>query len=507
MTKTLHENPDYTKEKKDLIRYRDLYEGDHDVLCNESEYLWYLPIERKKPNNNVEQAKITQIRYDRAERTRYLNFPEIIVSLWIALLFRKRYQLDDDAQKTLEGIEDNIDGQNTSFWEFLKTKVAPSLFVYGKVYVLIDSTQDHALNKTEEIAKGLRPYAELLEPLDCKDWQIEATGERAGKYKWFRHEYLITLPRESAEVEPKEVRRSDVLVHNGSRYEIHRYEAKTDEAKTAAKIKDGSGWELKGIIPTDVSDIPLASLVDSTWVHEVCEETLRHFNLRSVKDTIEFTQGFTKMIVKGIDPTSQGQLDAFSNYTVTIIPADADVITISPTPTGDLKLSIDEAVDNIFKVGLNKLRTLPSTSKENESADSQSEDKENIYALAESTVTQIEGIANQILVHIAEFRGDSKKPGKITMSREFDKESITQWLSVYTALQDKLILYPELDKAAFKKAVTSLNLESEVMDKVDEIIEKGGESDPNTERSSILGRFLNGQTDTGREEPDTTERA
>lgn len=509
---TLYENPEYTREKLDLVRYRDLYEGCHDTLT-QPDYLWYIPIERKNPTNQAAKAATVAIRRDREQRTRYLNIVEIIVSLWASLIFRKQYTLDEDAEKNLEGIEDNIDGQGTSFWDFLKDQVATSLFVYGKVFVLTDSVSDTAASKGDEKQKGLRPFVELLEPLDCKDWQTETTGPRAGKFKFFRYEYCVLTERESAEQQPREVKRSDVLLHNGSTYEVIRYEEDEDDQANKQLIegvKKEGNWKLKETIPTKLEEIPLSTIISSTWVHDVCEETLRHFNLRSVKDAIEFTQGFTRTFVKGINPSNNDQLDAFSNYTVTIIPADGDVIAVPPTSTADIKASVEEAIDNAFKVGLNKLRTLPASSKENESADSQQEDKENIYAIAESTVNQIEKLANDILVHIAEFWGDNRAPGTITMSREFTQESFTEWLAIYAAIRDELKRYPEINKEAIKKAITELNLGDEVMDKIDEILEKGpseAAESQQTERGSILGRFLNGRVEEDKPEPDNAARA
>lgn len=505
----LYENPDYTREKEDLVRYRDMYEGDHSVLTS-PEYLWYIPVERKNPANAAAKNAILQIRSDREKRSRYLNLVGIIVSLWSSLIFRKQYTLDDEAAKNLEGIEEDIDGKGTSLWDFLKDEAASSLFVFGKVYALTDSFSEGAGSKTEEKQKGLRPFVELLNPLDVKDWQFESKGQRAGKYKFLRHEYKLLGDREGAEEEPKEVKRSDVLLHNGTGYEIKRYEEKEENRpqNLTKEVKQGGNWELKETIPTGLEEIPVSTIISSTWVHDVCEETLRHFNLRSVKDSIEFTQGFTRIFVKGVDPANTAQLDAFSNYTVTIIPSDGDVIAVSPTSTTDIKASVEEAVDNAFKVGLNKLRTLPASSKENESADSQSQDKENIYAIAESTVSQIEKFANDILTHIAAVWGDGRAPGKITMSREFTKESFSEWLAIYAAIRDELRSYPEINKEALKRAITKLNLGDDLMKKLDSIIQKGPtQTNVENERGSILGRFLNGRRDENQQEPDQREGA
>lgn len=491
---SLYENPEYKREKDDLVRYRDMYEGDHDTMVR-PEYLWYTPVERKNPADAKAKAAIVQIRMDREQRSRYLNIPEIIVSLWTSLLFRKPYSKDEEAEATLKDIEDDIDGKGTSFWDFLKDECAESLFVFGKVFVLTDTYIDGASSRTDEKAKGMRPFVELLNPLDCKDWQIESAGKRAGKYKFFRYEYCVLEDRNSPEDEPKEIRRSDALIQNGDTVEVLRYEQKSEKTSPSQVTPEQGHWEKKADpIKLGVPDMPLSTIVSESWIHEVCEETLRHFNSRSVKDTIEFTQGFTRMFVKGVDPSSAEQIDALSNYTISILPADGDVIAVPPTSTADLKASVEEAIDNAFKVGLNKLRSLPSSSKENESADSQAQDKENIYALAESTVAQIERLANDILKHIAAFRGIEGDPGKITLSREFSKESFSEWVVVFSTIRDLLKGYPEIEKAAFKKAVGELNLDSDVMERIDSIIDNGPQkSEPDSQRTSILGRFLNGR--------------
>ena len=75
----LYTHPEYKRAVNDYVLWRDLYEGDHATLVKK--YLWYHGLEKKADDT------ASELRRAREERTRYLNFIEIMVSLWISIFF------------------------------------------------------------------------------------------------------------------------------------------------------------------------------------------------------------------------------------------------------------------------------------------------------------------------------------------------------------------------------------------------------------------------------------
>lgn len=461
----LYEHPEYRKARPDLKRFHDMFHGDHATLVG-PDYLFYHALERRKPAVATELSRIQQMRKDREERTRYLNVPDVVVSLLLSNLLRKKYILDAKAQALLKDYEDDIDGRGTSLQAFIRDDLTESLLVYGASYVLVDTFSVVAKNAAVEKELGLRPFMETLNPLQVKDWDIEqADPRRLGRYNFLRHEFEAMLPRERANQKPERALFSACLELVDGSYTIKRYKipiGDNQEVRDATGFLSTQSWEPYGDdISTHRDELPLSVIKSESWIKDVCEETLRHFNLRSMKDSVEFAQGFQKLFVTGVDFSNPNVVSAISEFSVSGIPENSQVISIEPVSTADLRASVQEALENAFKVGLNRLRQLPADSREAQSADTQQEDKQDTMALLESTIEDIEVCINSAIKDFAKALGQEDFDGELTLDQEFTDRGVDQLVQLWQAFGDLYAGNDVVTKSMQRKILSKLDFSAE----------------------------------------------
>lgn len=454
----LYTHPDYDKNKGLYTRIRALYEGDHDVLTG-AEFLWEHLIESK--DDDVAR----QLRAGRQQRTRYLNLVEIITSLWVSYFFKKAPSLDDSVQELFADNINDVDGYGTSLFRLIKDQVLPQILLYGSTYVLVDSFKSSAKNRSAEQASGQRPFIEVLEPLCVPDWAIESGNPaRAGKLNFLRSEYRFIPPRLSSKDEPKILTRSNLYSITDGTYTVEIFEQ--EQKKQNATIKnEAEQWALVDTaqIPR-LSELPISYIQSESWLKDVCEEALRHYNLRSNKDNILYQQGYQKMFIKGIGSGDTDAIKALNEYVYSLLPENGDVKSIDPVNIAPYENAEREALDATFKVGLNQLRRLSSDSKDGQSAESQDAERHNTYALVESTVDDLETLTNSVIKDWAKFQtGKDNFDGKVTFDRSFTEESFDQFLQVFNAFRDEFRKVPIVTREATKRAVSKLGFDDEVL--------------------------------------------
>lgn len=464
MAIALYQHPAYKALAPHWIKWRDLYEGDHETLVTNRSYLHSLGIE-----DHTHQDAI-RLRRGREQRTRYFNVNEIVVSIWVSIFFQKKYSLGAATQKMLKdagNAEANIDGHGTSLESFIKDQVAVGIFNYGRAQVLADSFPMRGASLGQEKALGIRAFLELLNPLAVVDWQKESTDTaRLGKYRWLRHEYDMYEDRKWNETF-RRFRYSNVLSMEGGKYLIHRYRTEVTEEGMALKRKDQSGKELAPsidlieTIETDLTEIPLATYESESWVKDVSEENLRGFNLRSVKDQVEYEAGYRPIFLIG--DGIQDRKGDISSSIWPILPGGSNVIPIEPVNTTNLQASIDNSIELAFKMGLNQLRAIAAGSKETQAADSQAAERLNTTALVESSIGEIETLMNASLKNFAAVMGKPDFEPELELNRELSQQSFEQWSRVFEVFSDlfRRTGGEVLDKALAKKAVKKLELDDE----------------------------------------------
>jgi hypothetical protein len=454
----LYRSPDYAAALPKMQMYNDLYYGNHDALIT-PQYLFPHKIESATNGGSI-------LRAARCQRTRYMKLPEMIVSLWISLLFRGQPTLDDIAIKNLDGGEDDIDGKGTSLTTLLRDQVARDLIVFGKVFALTDAYPFQAKNRADERAKGLRPFVEVLSPLSVVDWDMETSDPaRIGRFNFLRHEFDLVLPRSSSSEQPI-IRRQSSELKRGTTYEVTTYkgqEYNADYLGVVSKVNQSTvnaadPWTLEsGPIVTKIPEIPVSYINGETWIDGVCEETLRHYNIRSNRDNILYNQGFDQRFIMGVNKADWPEFAAAMNeYTSVFLPENGNAIKLPASDVAAYERAEQQAIDNVFKVGLNQLYALPGDSRLIPAADSTNAQKDNTIAIVESSIEQLENFAQDILNNYSQFTG--RQPGTIDFCKDITEQDITDFVVIWNAFRDEIKGIPTARAATVKQAVERLGL-------------------------------------------------
>jgi len=454
----LYVNRDYRKNEKAWLKYRAFYEGDHDTLVNSPDYFWIHPKERS--------AEIADLLKLRKQRTRYLNIPEIILSIWGSFFFRRAPVLDKVAIDYLAGAENDIDGRGNSIQSFIK-EYAFNYFLYGRAITLIDKLPFQSRSRAEEIAANLRPIFISIDPLSVMDWSYNFSDpQKFGKFQFIRNEYQFVPERSDETVRPQVIYASDSrFINESGQYALRRYTKETAE---------NSKWALDGEpIITELTELPLVEMRDDSWLKDSIEETQRHFNLRSMKDHIEFNQGYQKIFIIGRDRIDDDEAKGINEYIWSLLPDGCSVQVIEPINTDTLKDSIGEALNSAFKVGLNQLRLLQSDSKAVQAEGSILAEKDDRIALVESTISQFQDALNQMLDYYAMFQGDSEFPGTVTLASDFNESDVTKFVNLYTIFREDFKANPEANTTAFKKALSEMGFAPDDLKNIYSLLEKG----------------------------------
>lgn len=435
----------------------------------------------KIESSGIKDKDAARLRASREQRTRYLNLFEIVVSLLTSIAFQEEPEADDATKAMLGDSIDDIDGKGTSLVTFLRDQVFRDYLIYGKVIGLTDAYPGKAANVTEQRQKGMRPYAELISPLSFVDWDIEtADSARIGKFNACRHEYDVILPRKMTD-EIVIQRQSNVLKLEGGKYSVDYYsgpQAKCD-ALGARIVGDGdrsNTWTLASSQPTDLTEIPISIIDSQSWMKDAAEEALRHYNLRSNRDNILYNQGWDQEFVTGV---SAGQIESFSaafnEYTKLFLPEGGTAFKLPATDAAAYEKAEAQAIDNVFKVGLNMLRQLPSDSGESQSALTMQQEKDNPYTMIESSIEEVEIFANDLMKNFALFsESNTKFKGQITFCDEIRQESTDMFIAVWQAFGNMFKGVKEIETPVAKQALLKLGLTDKELELANAVLDKAG---------------------------------
>lgn len=495
---TLYTHPEYRQNQEDWILARDLYEGDHNTLV--SKYLWYHAIEQIA--NDPQSSKLRTLR---EQRTRYLNISEILISIWQSIFFREPVRPNKEFKALLDEHdgEENIDGKGTSLDSFAKNHVLVSALNFGKTIIVVDSFPIQPRNLAEQRTLGIRPYMELISPLDAPDWS-EETGDpaRLGNFNFFRYQFCGVMPRSRPDQEPKARRYSYALIQNGNSYEAQVNYVDVDANFQAVKEhwdveKNTEAWQDGGTFPgpAEVGSIPVVVIGGESWTYDANQESLRFFNLRSTKDNILLQQGYQDKYLKGISPDEAGKYaKAFNEYAYKVLPENGDAFAIEPVSVASYESAEQEAIRNAFKVGTNKLHSLPSDSKESPGAEAQAKDSELTYALVQSTITEVENGLNRAVKYYGEFAGKKDFQGRVELCKNVTPESFSEFVTIHSVFRDLLSKVPGYDQETARKAIKRARFDSEkeaellkAIDSVD--ITKALEAEKEAEKDQIGEAF------------------
>lgn len=466
MTIEFSNHPAYDESAPELQKYRDLYEGKHHVLIR-PQYLWPHEIESSNqikgtdPQTGAQLTVGEFLRTTRARRSRYLNIMESIVSAWISLLFHKPIKIDEEVKTLLgeEGLAD-IDGEGTSFEDFIKGPIAEAYFRDGNPVLLVDSPSGVFRNREEQQVSGFRPYMELLDRLQVKDWQYFESGANRGKFEWVRYEYKLVAPRTSSREAPEIEEYSKEFTAVSGTYEQQIY-----------KLDDGK-WVEQDTIPFPGWDeIPVATIrANEPWVKGVAEQQLVLFNIMSAWYNQMNTQAFQRGILAG-DLGPEHKI-AISEYTWGIVPVGTTATVIEPSTTEPLTGGMNMTVDQMYRIAFNRSRGLSSDSKEAPSEETLREMNAELISLLITAMGQIESLVNEGLRFYAKFKGNENFTGKITLSRELTADDVMKQADVYSIYRDDIRKVLSWRKAHLKKVALQMGYSDEEIEEIEADIEK-----------------------------------
>lgn len=448
-----YDHPEYEESEDSLETYRVLYEGDREKLVGQK-YLWPHELEFSNqsastdPMSGVSETVGAKIRRIRAMRSRYFNLFEPVISTWISMALSKPVRLDDQTAEMLGDEVHNIDGKGSSLQNFIMNDLAVSFFRDGKACILVDAPSNGASSLLEQRQAGFRPYLEMIDPLELKDWQMASEKRRHGLLDALRYEYEVIAPRTSLLEEPEEVEYTRILqrTSDGQVFvSIYKEDEETEE------------WLPVEIdIPLEgFSELPVALTMNNvSWVKDVSELQLVLYNLMSAYYNQLNTQAFQRVFVSG--DLQDKHLISISEYAVSVLPQEAKPYVIEPASTEALISAINQTVDQLYRVAFNRTRGVSSTSNEAPGAATLREMSTELIALLIHAVGELEGCVNQALQHYARFKGIQDFQGRVTFSRDITADDVAMQIQMFLTYRDEIRNIDSWRKAHLKKVAATM---------------------------------------------------
>jgi hypothetical protein len=167
---TVPQHPEYEAMLPRWVFYLNSYEGGEDYVLN-TEYLF------------THARETVEDRNYRLRRAVYYNYCRSIVDVYVSHLFKKEIIRESHDAGYHEFLQD-IDLRGSSVDSFMAGFVAPMALVFGTVYVLVDVpvVEEELGSSYDETRRGIRPYANMVLPMDLVDWELD----RFGQFNWVK---------------------------------------------------------------------------------------------------------------------------------------------------------------------------------------------------------------------------------------------------------------------------------------------------------------------------------
>lgn len=194
-------HPEYDFVLPYWVFYLNSYEGGPNYTLN-SDYLF------------THSRETSEDRSFRLRRVVYYNYCRSVVDVCVSHLYKKEIIRESKEPGYAEFLR-NIDLRGNSVDAFMSQFVAPMALVFGTVYVLVDmpAVTDEIVSSYEESLRSIRPYANVIMPLDLVDWDTD----RFGRFNWVKIREVVPQdpsPLTSRGLQPAGNRKKDLLLPN-----------------------------------------------------------------------------------------------------------------------------------------------------------------------------------------------------------------------------------------------------------------------------------------------------
>jgi hypothetical protein len=484
---TLYKNPYYLTQSPKWTLWDDLYQGDHSTLV--TKYLFRHENEKKPEGADLLKT--------RQERTRYLNLQEISISILRSLFFLKPGAADE-ALIALAGDDlKDIDREGRSLDTFISDVVFSNYINLGAVCVIADAPRGGAVNAEEETTKGLRPFLKSIHPLNVHDWVFEKRDHsRLNRLNMLRYVYLEELPRSDTD-EPVRRLYSDSYVRTEGGIVLKRYQgAEFKQYDMPTDRQTADGWQLIEEIPLAQQEIPGVLWFGQSWMKDAAQEIIRHFNLRSALDNVNYYQGYQKLFVKGGTNMSDDQRKALAEYIMGLLSEGQDIISIDAIDPVGLEKAVAQAREDALRAALNQLRTLPGDSREAMGAEASVEQRRDTTNLVREALGELEDIVTKAVQAYATFKDRTyltkQFEGRFILNKDVTDQSITELISAIPMLSQQFASNPEWELAHMRRIIAALDYSQEETQKITESLQPSRAQTGAAQRENLLGGIFGG---------------
>lgn len=459
---SLGKNIEFKESIVQLELQRDCYDNVTETMRDEK-YLLRHNLETKRDGARYYRQ--------RQSRTFPINFAAPIVDTWQDLFMKREPIVPVEVKDLFNGFADNVDGEGNDIVSYLESKMLRDRFVHGNPTTLVDAPNNTALNPSQERAQGIRPFLIDISRIKMVDWSVEkGMSVRCGRYNFMCYQYRAHKPRQS-------FRDEDVMLWYRRCFfrDLSEGSPKVYSQIFSAKNESSEKWEIESdpLLLEGFDEIPVYTMFTGDWISDICSQVLKYINLESTLDNILYYQGYRHTFVSGnVPPNERGKL---SEYSLVLLPENSNVISIPAENPSALLERLASTENNIWRLGLQQIRQVPTNSKVGQSADSQIQEKEGTINLVKRNIGAFENFANQIVKGVAEYHNETAynpEIHRITFNRDISETDINNTVLVLNTLRKEMSRMPTLRKAVVSQIIRSLNLPEDIQNQVDDEIEK-----------------------------------
>ena len=458
----LFTSPEYDQNVEDWIKYYDLYDGDHETLCQEK-YLWLHEFEASEKGG--------KLRTIRENRTRYTNLIKPFIRRFTSMVYRQEINISGVTDLVSADIMNNIDGKETDFLSFFRNCVARDYFLFGKAFILADAFNiEGELSQAEARQAGKRPFLECISPLAVKDWQVDLEpGPSFGNLIMFRYEFQMLEKRTSLLEKPQVGTYSKILQKQGNGFTSTIYKLNSRQRG------QNEMWKVyrPETFHAGFEQLPVVWFSGESWIREVSDLALTHYNAESSLDSQLLYQAFQRILFIGDFEKRSGA--TINEGTALFIPGEGQVQVLEPTNPIALERRIDKVLNNMYKVAFNQARTMPTDSKMVEGAETQKESKDDFLSLVNSAARDLEELTNKAVMLIVDFLGKEYNEEKyyINYNKQISSQDVEKETELMLSFLTDIRKFPTWNKSVLKKVATQMNLAEE--ESIHEEIDTTGE--------------------------------